>query len=75
MLINVIFGLTCFHLDFRYVGDLNNLVNCYHSVLDSLSEAQFMMLDQKIKVVNGELHYGCKRLNWNSLGMVLYIFC
>lgn len=69
-LINVISCLTCFILGLRYVDDLNNLVNCYHSIMDSLSEAKFIMLAKQIKTVQKEMHFGCKRLNWNSLGMV-----
>ena len=68
-MICVIFGLTCFNIAFRYVGDLNNLVNLYQSVMDTLSEAKIIMLAQQIKAVKKEMHFGCKRLNWNSLGM------
>ncbi|KAF3695797.1 Dynein heavy chain 10, axonemal Axonemal beta dynein heavy chain 10 Ciliary dynein heavy chain 10 [Channa argus] len=57
------------HKFIGYVCDLNKLVNTYHSVLDSLNEAKFIMLYQKIKEVNKELHFGCKRLNWNCLGI------
>ncbi|XP_031164939.2 dynein heavy chain 10, axonemal [Sander lucioperca] len=61
------------HKFIRYVTGLNNLVNCYHSVMDSLSEAMFIMLAQQIKVVKTEMHFGCKRLNWNSLGIADFI--
>ncbi|XP_069565682.1 dynein axonemal heavy chain 10 [Brachyistius frenatus] len=53
----------------RYVDDLNKLVNRYHSVIDSLHEAHLIMLTQHIKTLNKELHFGCKRLSWNSLGI------
>lgn len=67
-MICVIFGL-CFNIIFRYVADLNNLVNLYHSVMGNLSEAKIIMLAQQIKAVKKEMQFGCKRLNWNSLGM------
>lgn len=38
--------------------------------MDSLSEAQFIMLAQQIKAVEKEMQFGVKRLNWNSLGMM-----
>ncbi|KAL7391500.1 hypothetical protein ABVT39_010104 [Epinephelus coioides] len=57
----------------RYANDLNNLVNRYHSVVDSLSEAKFIMLAQQIKAVDKEMLFGCKRLNWNSLGIADFI--
>ncbi|XP_044232976.1 dynein axonemal heavy chain 10 isoform X2 [Thunnus albacares] len=57
----------------RYVGDLKYLVNCYHSVVDSLSEAKIIMLAEQIKAVKKEMHTGCKRLNWNSLGITDFI--
>ncbi|XP_062273833.1 dynein axonemal heavy chain 10 [Scomber scombrus] len=61
------------HKFIRYVGDLNNLVNLYHSVMDSLSEAKIIMLAQQIKPVKKEMHFGCRRLNWNSLGITDFI--
>ncbi|XP_063753564.1 dynein axonemal heavy chain 10 [Eleginops maclovinus] len=53
----------------RYVNDLRKTVNCYHSVMDSLSAAQCKMLEQQMKMVQGVLQFGCKRLNWKSLGI------
>ncbi|XP_044053526.1 dynein axonemal heavy chain 10 isoform X1 [Siniperca chuatsi] len=61
------------HKFIRYVDDLHKLVKCYHSVMDSLSEAKFIMLAQQIKAVNKEMHFGCTRLNWNSLGIAEFI--
>ncbi|XP_037633762.1 dynein heavy chain 10, axonemal [Sebastes umbrosus] len=57
----------------RYVKDLNNLVDRYHFVMDSLSGAQFIMLAQQIKTVKNRMHFGCKRLIWNSLGITDFI--
>lgn len=62
--------VTCLILCLRYCYDLNNLINCFHSVVDSLNEAKFIMLAQHINAVHEELQFGCKRLNWNSLGML-----
>lgn len=44
------------------------MVNRYHAVMDSLSEAQAIMLALLIKAVRKEMYVGSKRLNWNSLG-------
>ncbi|XP_043967273.1 dynein axonemal heavy chain 10 [Gambusia affinis] len=57
----------------RYVDDLNKLVRRYHSVMDSLSEAQVTMLEPQIQEVTKGMQYGCKRLNWNSLGIQVFI--
>lgn len=38
--------------------------------MDDMSEAKFIMLAEHIKAVRKEMHFGCKRLNWKSLGMV-----
>nr|XP_046243361.1 dynein axonemal heavy chain 10 [Scatophagus argus] len=61
------------HKFIRYVDDLHNLVNRCHSVMDSLSETKSAMLVQQIKEVQNEMHFGCKRLNWNSLGIPDFI--
>ncbi|XP_033947329.1 dynein axonemal heavy chain 10 [Pseudochaenichthys georgianus] len=53
----------------RYVNDLRKMINCYHSVMDSLSDAQSIMLEQHITAVQEEMQFGCKRLNWTSLGI------
>ncbi|XP_074525804.1 dynein axonemal heavy chain 10 [Halichoeres trimaculatus] len=50
----------------RYAHDLNNLINCYHSLMDSLSGVKSVMLAKQIKVVTEVIQRGCKRLNWNS---------
>uniref|UniRef100_A0A4W6GCG3 Dynein axonemal heavy chain 10 n=1 Tax=Lates calcarifer TaxID=8187 RepID=A0A4W6GCG3_LATCA len=61
------------HKFVKYVADLNKLVNCYHSVMDDMSEAKFIMLAEHIKAVRKEMHFGCKRLNWKSLGISDFI--
>ncbi|XP_058491324.1 dynein axonemal heavy chain 10 [Solea solea] len=61
------------HKFIRYVDDLNNLVNCYHSVMDSLSEPKIIMLAQHIRAVKEVMHSGCKRMNWYSLGIPSFI--
>ncbi|XP_029296329.1 dynein heavy chain 10, axonemal [Cottoperca gobio] len=61
------------HKFIRYVKDLKDLVNCCHSVMDGLSEAKSIMLAEQIKAVKKEMHFGCKRLNWNSLGITDFI--
>ncbi|XP_047187874.1 dynein axonemal heavy chain 10-like [Scophthalmus maximus] len=53
--------------DTMYVDELRKLVNCFHSVMDSLSDAKFIMLAQQMKAVKKVMHFGCERLNWKSL--------
>lgn len=50
------------------------MIKRYHAVMDSLSEAQSVMLALLIKVVRKEMYVGSKRLNWNSLGMCDLIY-
>ncbi|KAM3610556.1 uncharacterized protein V6R79_005609 [Siganus canaliculatus] len=57
----------------RYAQALRQAVERYHAVLDSLSEAKSVMLAHKIEACQKELHCGCKRLNWNSLGISEFI--
>lgn len=59
------------NLIFRYSDDLHRLVNRYHSALDSLDEMRAVMLAEQISTVQSGMELGCKRLNWNSLGMLL----
>lgn len=62
---------------FRFSDDLHRLVNRYHFALNSLNEMKNNMLAEQICTVQNELYIGCKRLNWNSLGMLhteSYIF-
>ncbi|XP_069379878.1 dynein axonemal heavy chain 10 isoform X1 [Paralichthys olivaceus] len=61
------------HKFFRYVDDLKRIVKCYHSVMDSLSEAQFTMLPKQITEVKQVMDFGFKRLNWSSLGISEFI--
>uniref|UniRef100_A0A3Q2PNV9 Dynein axonemal heavy chain 10 n=1 Tax=Fundulus heteroclitus TaxID=8078 RepID=A0A3Q2PNV9_FUNHE len=51
----------------------NNLISRYQSVMESLSEAHLVMLSPQIQDVKKEMQYGCKRLNWNSLGIPDFI--
>uniref|UniRef100_A0A673CHG9 Dynein axonemal heavy chain 10 n=1 Tax=Sphaeramia orbicularis TaxID=375764 RepID=A0A673CHG9_9TELE len=53
----------------RYLDELHSLVNRYHSVMDSLTDAKVIMLVDHIKAVQADLEFGCKRVNWNSLGI------
>lgn len=59
------------NLIFRHSDDLHRLVSRYHSALDSLNEMKTVMLAEQISAVQKEMDMGCKRLNWNSLGMAL----
>ncbi|XP_061673976.1 dynein axonemal heavy chain 10-like [Syngnathoides biaculeatus] len=57
----------------RYTDDLHKLVRHYNSVVDSLSDAKISMLSENLKSVETLLSTGCKRLNWNSLGIADFI--
>ncbi|KAL6114194.1 dnah10 [Pungitius sinensis] len=61
------------HKFIKYEIDLDKVVNCYHSVMDSLSDAHVVMLAPQIKAVKTNMYLGCKRLNWNSLGISDFI--
>lgn len=50
------------------------MTNRFNSILDSLSGTKAIMLTEHINVVRSEIHLGCKRLNWNSLGRASYKF-
>ncbi|CAJ1068269.1 LOW QUALITY PROTEIN: dynein heavy chain 10%2C axonemal [Xyrichtys novacula] len=53
----------------RNVNDLNNLVSCYHSVMDCLSGAKSVVLAEQIKAVTEVIQSGCERLLWGSSGI------
>ncbi|XP_028270606.1 dynein heavy chain 10, axonemal isoform X2 [Parambassis ranga] len=57
----------------RYASQLNKLVSHYHSVMDNLTETHFVMLKPQIEEVNSEMHFGCIRINWKSLGIFDFI--
>ncbi|KAK7889071.1 hypothetical protein WMY93_024631 [Mugilogobius chulae] len=57
----------------RYVEELQRLMSSFHSLMDSLSDVLFVMLDKHIRTVKKELSFGCKTLNWKSLGISDFI--
>ncbi|XP_068610937.1 dynein axonemal heavy chain 10 [Brachionichthys hirsutus] len=57
----------------EHVKDLQAPVDRYHALIDSLSETTFVVLQKKIQAVRKEMDYGCKELNWNSLGINKFI--
>lgn len=42
-------------------------MNHYHSLMDSLNDAEFLLMAEQVQELRKVLHYGCKRLNWNFL--------
>ena len=52
----------------RYMDGLTDLLSRYRSLMDSLSRAQFLLLQDHIRELRRVLHFGAKKLNWNSLG-------
>ncbi|XP_066546047.1 dynein axonemal heavy chain 10 [Amia ocellicauda] len=57
----------------RYVDGLKHMVNRYHGLMDSLNEAESLLLQEQIHELRRVLSLGYKRLNWNSLGISDYI--
>uniref|UniRef100_A0AAY4CET6 Dynein heavy chain tail domain-containing protein n=1 Tax=Denticeps clupeoides TaxID=299321 RepID=A0AAY4CET6_9TELE len=57
----------------RYTHDLQNLVNRYHSLVDSLNDAEYLLLSEQICELRNVLWPGCRRLNWNALGIPEFI--
>ncbi|KAM6964967.1 dynein axonemal heavy chain 10 [Aplochiton taeniatus] len=57
----------------RYVDGLKNVVNRYHSLMDSLNDAEFFLLAEQIRELRRVLRAGYKRLNWNALGISEFI--
>ncbi|XP_047141246.1 dynein axonemal heavy chain 10 isoform X1 [Hydra vulgaris] len=55
------------------VDELNRMLKQYHNCLMSLSEAEFLLLDEHLNQLQRTLKPGEKRLNWNSLGISDYI--
>ncbi|XP_029909103.1 dynein heavy chain 10, axonemal [Myripristis murdjan] len=57
----------------RCVDDLNDLLKRYHSLTDSLNDAKFFMLAKQIDEFRKLLSFGCRRLNWKSIGIAKFI--
>ncbi|KAM6931388.1 dynein axonemal heavy chain 10 [Xenentodon cancila] len=57
----------------RHMHNLNKLVSCYHSVMDSLTEVHLIMLGQQREEVKKQLNLGCKRITWSSSGIMDFI--
>ncbi|XP_062874230.1 dynein axonemal heavy chain 10 [Trichomycterus rosablanca] len=57
----------------RYVDELKNLVNHHQSLMDSLDDAEFLLLATQVQELRRVMHPGYRRLNWNSLGISDFI--
>ncbi|XP_066511362.1 dynein axonemal heavy chain 10-like isoform X1 [Hoplias malabaricus] len=57
----------------RYVDGLKNLVNRYQSLMDSLNDAELLLLAAQVQELRRVMRAGYKRLNWNSLGISEFI--
>ncbi|XP_056602848.1 dynein axonemal heavy chain 10 isoform X1 [Triplophysa dalaica] len=57
----------------RYINGLRTLVKHYHSLMDSLNDAEFSLMAEQVQELRQVLHYGCKRLNWNFLSIPEFI--
>ncbi|CAL8247788.1 unnamed protein product [Merluccius merluccius] len=56
-----------------YMDGLTDLLNRYHSLMDSLNDAQFLLLEEHIQELRKVMRFGSKMLNWNSLGILEFI--
>ncbi|KAG9351776.1 hypothetical protein JZ751_023027 [Albula glossodonta] len=54
---------------FREVHGLKDLVEHYHSLMNTLNDAEFSLLTDQIAEVRKVMSTGHKRLNWNALGV------
>ncbi|XP_070411880.1 dynein axonemal heavy chain 10 [Nothobranchius furzeri] len=61
------------HSLLRSADDLNNLIEDFHSLVDSLREEHLDMLLPHIEVVKKEMEFGLKKLNWCFLGIPEFI--
>ncbi|KAJ3602265.1 hypothetical protein NHX12_030024 [Muraenolepis orangiensis] len=58
---------------FRYMDGLTDLLHRYHSLMDSLNDAQCLLLEEHIQELRKVMCFGSKMLNWNSLGISEFI--
>uniref|UniRef100_W5K6M6 Dynein axonemal heavy chain 10 n=1 Tax=Astyanax mexicanus TaxID=7994 RepID=W5K6M6_ASTMX len=61
------------HRFLRCVDELKNLVKRCHSLMDSLNDAEFLLLTPQVQELRRVLRAGWRRLNWNSLGIAEFI--
>lgn len=59
----------------RYIKGLKKLVNHYHSLMDNLNDAEFSLMADQVQELRRVLSFGCRRVNWNFLGIPQFIQC
>uniref|UniRef100_A0A672KU77 Dynein heavy chain 10, axonemal-like n=1 Tax=Sinocyclocheilus grahami TaxID=75366 RepID=A0A672KU77_SINGR len=57
----------------RHIKGLNKLVNRYHSLMDNLNDAEFSLMADQVQELRRELSFGCRRVNWNFLGIPQFV--
>ncbi|XP_056113379.1 dynein axonemal heavy chain 10 [Rhinichthys klamathensis goyatoka] len=57
----------------RYKIELKKLVNHYHSLMDNLNDAESSLMADQVQELRRVLSLGCKRVNWNCLGIPQFI--
>ncbi|XP_052412947.1 dynein axonemal heavy chain 10 [Carassius gibelio] len=57
----------------RHIKGLKKLVNRYHSLMDNLNDAEFSLMADQVQELRRELSFGCRRVNWNFLGIPQFI--
>ncbi|XP_051787986.1 dynein axonemal heavy chain 10-like [Erpetoichthys calabaricus] len=59
-----------FHRD---ISRLKNMLKRFHSLMNLINDVECYLLDGHVQDLQSVLQYGCKRLNWFSLGISNYI--
>uniref|UniRef100_A0A8C1QBG0 Dynein heavy chain 10, axonemal-like n=1 Tax=Cyprinus carpio TaxID=7962 RepID=A0A8C1QBG0_CYPCA len=57
----------------RHIKGLKKLVNRYHSLMDNLNDAEFSLMADQVQELRRELSFGCRRVNWNFLGIPQFV--
>ncbi|XP_009299843.1 dynein axonemal heavy chain 10 [Danio rerio] len=57
----------------RYINGLKKLVRRYHLLMDNLNDAEFLLMADQVQELRQVLSVGCKRINWNNLGIPQFI--
>ena len=61
----------------RYTEGMQRMLDHYHMLIGTLSEAESLLLDDHSQELIRVFRSGYERLNWNSLGNIIHlpIYC
>lgn len=57
----------------KYRDGLDKCVRRYNQLIYSLPEAEYILLEERVRILQKIIRPGCKRHNWNSLAISDYI--